>query len=120
MTRPSTASAWTSTACGGSGSSTSSQAPAETRADLLGGVPSTSTAPASTRSAALLRDSPNSRLSATSTRSPANPSGTGRARLSGIGSLVLRRRLGWLLALQAHAFQGEQDDQHPGTDDRPV
>src|SRR5450756_1476013 len=69
---------------GGSGSDTSSQAPAHTRSDLPTVRWSTVTAPAVARSAALVRDRPKRRARAESTRSPSRPSGTGSERTSDI------------------------------------
>src|SRR5450759_1244336 len=81
---------------GGSGSDTSSQAPAHTRSDLPTVRWSTVTAPAVARSAALVRDRPKRRARAESTRSPSRPSGTDSERTSDILTCswrVLGRRL---------------------------
>src|SRR6476469_5123829 len=122
---PGTGSA-TTAACAeaaGSGNETSSQAPANTRSDLPTGRWSRVTAPVAARSAALVRDTPKSRARAASTRSPSSPSGTGRARRSGIvaGSrLVPRTMVLGARPVDADPPDREQADQHRRGDDGRV
>src|SRR5680860_822674 len=121
----------------GSGSATSSQAPAWTRSDLPTRRWSMVTEPAVARSAALVRVSPKRRARAASTRSPSRPSGTGRARTSAIvgcfcralGWLLGRLRLGGLVlgdvlnhagSVDIDTPKGQQGDQDRRADDRRV
>src|SRR5690606_36799892 len=104
----------------GSGSCTSSHAPAVSRSDLPAVRPSTATRPSSVSAATTVRDSPSSRDRPASTRIPSRPSGTGSWRVSLTGVLPLPGPLAAPRAVELPAEQREEHQQRAAADDGGV